>query len=131
MRVSDAERTDVANTLIRHYADGRLDEEEYNERLAKANTAKTRADLAPLLTDLPPLDTGLPVPSPPPRPRQMSWVIPVAVALAVAWTLSGLLSLFFFHPHLFRPGFPWPIVLVVAFVLFRRHRWHHRYDDRL
>ena len=36
-----------------HYADGRLDHEEYDERLDAIWTARTRADLALLFSDLP------------------------------------------------------------------------------
>ena len=63
LRVSDAERTEVADHLSRHYTDGRLDEGEFSERLDRAMSAKTRADLTGLLADLP----GGP---PQPRPRR-------------------------------------------------------------
>ena len=39
--------------LAGHYADGRLDHEEYDERLDAIWTARTRADLAVLFSDLP------------------------------------------------------------------------------
>jgi hypothetical protein len=53
MRVSDAERQAVADRLAAHYADGRLDQAEFDERSARAISAKTRADLEGLLDDLP------------------------------------------------------------------------------
>ena len=53
MRVSDAERAEVADRLSKHYSDGRLDETEFNERIDQAMRAKTHADLDGLLTDLP------------------------------------------------------------------------------
>jgi hypothetical protein len=53
MRVSDADRADVADRLSRHYSDGRLDQTEFDERLDLALRAKTRADLIALLADLP------------------------------------------------------------------------------
>jgi hypothetical protein len=53
MRVSDADRADVADRLSRHYSDGRLDQAEFDERLDLAMRAKTRADLIGLLADLP------------------------------------------------------------------------------
>ena len=53
IRVSHAERTEVADRLSKHYGDGRLDEEEFNERLDRAMKAKTRADLDGLFDDLP------------------------------------------------------------------------------
>ena len=53
MRVSDAERQEVADRLAVHYGDGRLDQAEFDERLGRAMSAKTRADLNGLLDDLP------------------------------------------------------------------------------
>ena len=75
LRVSDAERNAVADKLSRHYADGRLDEAEFKERLDAAMSAKTQGDLAGLFDDLPPLATE---PPPPPRAaggwsRSSSW----------------------------------------------------------
>jgi len=56
MRVSDAERAEVADLLAQHYGDGRLDQAEYNERLDQAMRAKTQSDLSGLFHDLPATD---------------------------------------------------------------------------
>jgi hypothetical protein len=53
LRVSDAERQEVADRLAAHYADGRLDQAEFEERSGRAMNAKTRGDLAGLFDDLP------------------------------------------------------------------------------
>ncbi len=53
MRVSDAERSEIADILSKHYADGRLDQAEFNERVDRAMRAKTRGDFRGLLDDLP------------------------------------------------------------------------------
>jgi hypothetical protein len=53
MRVSDAEREAAAAELQEHFASGRLNQEELDERLAAAFAAKTRGDLNALFTDLP------------------------------------------------------------------------------
>lgn len=53
MRVSDAEREAAAAELQEHFASGRLNQEELDERLAAAFAAKTRGDLDALFTDLP------------------------------------------------------------------------------
>jgi hypothetical protein len=53
IRIGDAERTEVADRLARHFSDGRLDEAEFGERLDQAMHAKTMADLVRLLADLP------------------------------------------------------------------------------
>lgn len=52
-RASDAERTEVADRLSKHYSDGRLDQVEFNERLDRAMNAKTRSDFHGLFADLP------------------------------------------------------------------------------
>jgi hypothetical protein len=61
LRVSQAERDEVAATLARHYADGRLSVGEYEERVAAALEARTTRDFDPLLADLP-------APTPTPTP---------------------------------------------------------------
>ena len=53
MRVSDAERAEVADQLARHYSDGRLDQAEFDERVSRAMAAKTFGDLQGLFDDLP------------------------------------------------------------------------------
>jgi hypothetical protein len=67
MRVSDADRAEVADRLARHYGDGRLDQAEFEERLDRAMRAKTRADLVVLLADLP--EGEAPPPDDGSRPR--------------------------------------------------------------
>lgn len=56
LRVSDAERQAVADRLAQHYGEGRLDQVEFDERVGRAMSAKTRADLNGLFDDLPGLD---------------------------------------------------------------------------
>ena len=63
MRIADSDRERAMADLAQHYADGRLDHEEYDERLDAIWTARTRADLAVLFSDLP-----RPQPAQPPRP---------------------------------------------------------------
>jgi len=50
---SDPERERVADALRGHAASGRLDPDELDERLGLAYAARLRADLLPLLADLP------------------------------------------------------------------------------
>jgi Domain of unknown function (DUF1707) len=58
MRVSDAERAEVADRLSQHFGDGRLDQEEFDRRLHQAMSAVTQADLAGLFADLPDVDAA-------------------------------------------------------------------------
>ena len=60
MRVSDAERAEVADRLARHFAEGRLDQAEFDERVSRAMAAKTVGDLRGLFDDLPDLPGDIP-----------------------------------------------------------------------
>ena len=53
IRASDRERDDVLRTLQDAFAEGRLGDEEFDERMRSALAARTRADLDQLLADLP------------------------------------------------------------------------------
>jgi hypothetical protein len=53
LRVSDADRNAVAERLAAHYGDGRLDQAEFDDRVGRAMSAKTRGDLDGLFDDLP------------------------------------------------------------------------------
>ena len=53
VRIGDADRERAMADLSMHYADGRLDHEEYDERLDAIWTARTQADVRVLFDDLP------------------------------------------------------------------------------
>jgi len=103
LRVSDAERQAVADRLAEHFADGRLDQAEFDERVGRAMNAKTRADLAGLFDDLP--ETGAPAMPERPRRRRRYPILTVALlvlitvaaahavaAVTVPWVWIGLLA---------------------------------------
>lgn len=52
-RIGDAERDRAVGFLQEHMAQGRLDHDEFDERLSRALRARTEADLHPLFDDLP------------------------------------------------------------------------------
>jgi hypothetical protein len=91
MRIADSDRERAMADLAQHYADGRLDHEEYDERLDAIWTARTRADLAVLFSDLPrPQQAARPPRTPvraPARPGSRS-KFPVLPVLAVLIVLS-------------------------------------------
>ena len=58
LRVSDAEREAVSGRLAEHFAAGRLDQAEFDDRVGRAMSAKTRGDLRGLFADL--SETGAP-----------------------------------------------------------------------
>ncbi len=62
IRASDQDRERTASQLREHHALGRLDPQEFNDRLDKVYQAKTVADLDELTADLPPIDL-YPLPS--------------------------------------------------------------------
>ena len=53
IRVSDADRERVTTKLRDHFAAGRLNREELDERITAALNAKTVGDLRQVMTDLP------------------------------------------------------------------------------
>jgi len=53
LRISDADRTTALDLLSEHYAVGRLDKDEFDERSDAIWSAKTQGDLAPVFADLP------------------------------------------------------------------------------
>jgi len=141
MRVSDAERAEVADQLAQHYGDGRLDQAELDERLGRAMSAKTHADLAGLTDDLPHLDAR-PVPArggraaaPAPRPRdgrprsRMLPIVLLVLVVVIAW--HGLVHGFWLPWAWFGGGlwfgpawWLWIALLVFCWLRFgpRRHR---------
>jgi hypothetical protein len=83
----------VADLLREHHAAGRLDTEEFQERVDRCYAAKTYADLDELVADLPRAEQ----PHPTWRPRL--WP-----AIAIAGLLIGLIALS--HGHLFWLAIP-------------------------
>jgi hypothetical protein len=120
MRVSDAERQEMADTLSKHYAEGRLDEGEFRTRLDKAMSAKTNSDLNGLLYDLPRV-AAQPVPvKRPGLARRFVWGMSVFVFVVIA---LGIVS------ALFTPHIPWIfLIVIIGFLIARRHGFHHNHN---
>src|SRR5690348_17161530 len=95
VRASDADREAMAEILRRHYAAGRLDPQEFEERIDRCYAAKRFSELDELLTDLPHEET--PKPSPhaerPWRGYRPRWgaaaIVPIIVALIALCALTG------------------------------------------
>jgi uncharacterized membrane protein len=135
IRVSDAERNSVAELLGQHYADGRLDQAEFDERISRTMSAKTRGDLTGLFDDLPetgpngagPAGPGGPADQAAPYrgPRRRGGIVrPLLLLLLVficanfAW--HAFTSLFFIQPLV------WAFVIVAVILLVNRSV--HRHD---
>ncbi len=118
MRVSDAERNEVADRLSKHYSDGRLNQAEFDERLHRAMDAKTQEDFGGLFDDLPDLpdQSGrTPPPSPPPPRRRSRGSLDRVLFfgfIVVAAIVAG---------HVLLHGYViWILLGLVAFLLLRR-----------
>jgi uncharacterized membrane protein len=118
MRVSDAERQEVADRLAEHFASGRLDQAEFDDRVGRAMGAKTRADLGGLFADLP--ETGAPVVPEQPRPRRRGRhpILLLAVVIALIVVGTHVLS-WIFVPWL------WIAFLAVAVLFLTGHLGRH------
>jgi uncharacterized protein DUF1707 len=123
IRVSDAERQDVADQLSKHYGDGRLDQAEFNERMERAMSAKTHSDFAGLFADLPDLTehgtnvAPAPVNRPPARSPMFRIAIVILIIVAAAVIGQALVHSFF----------PWLLLGLIAFLWLRHHESHrHR-----
>lgn len=150
-RIGDAERDRAAGYLQEHMAQGRLDGEEFDERLTKALGAKTAADLHPLFADLPeprPAElaattpftpppwsaagaaAALPAPVPPqpsaPQRREREDGLPrgAGIAMAAVWPAAIILS--------FATGFEhwWIWVVAVVVTMFIRQAFGGGGHDR-
>lgn len=119
LRVSDAERSEVADRLAEHYGDGRLDQSEFNERVEQAMRAKTRSDLAGLFDDLPDGEA----PEVTTRPRRRRSFHPVLIAGLVILVIAAAQNLLWW-PHFTRLAIIAGLVVVLLYLL--RGRADHR-----
>jgi len=124
MRASDAEREATANVLRRHYTEGRLNAQEYDERIERCYAAKTLADLDELFVDLP---RSMVREREPDRahhdfrpPWRFAVVVPLVIALVVISALTGA--------HLFWLAWPLFFFVLGPFGLFGR--WRRTGQDR-
>ena len=121
MRVSDAERQAVVDRLAEHFAEGRLDHAEFDERVGRAMSAKTRADLTGLFADLPePRAEVAPMAQagPPVGRRSRPPILLLALVVVVALTAA--------HAVLFAGLWLWFAFLAVALLVATRGGRHAR-----
>ena len=122
VRVSDQDRERAAGEIREHYAAGRLDDDELNERVDAAYAARTASELEAVRADLPPLpatraDERAVVVA---RRRELQrrllqqsgGTLGVFVLCAAIWAASGASGSF------------WPVwILVVALIPLVRNGW--------
>ena len=92
LRASDAGREAYVGVLQQAFLDGRLSKAEYDERMAAALQARTYADLAPVLAELPVGPGQVPGPPLPATTHRSATVPPGAVAPATG--SAPILALF-------------------------------------
>jgi Domain of unknown function (DUF1707) len=130
LRIGDAEREAAADHLREHFAQGRLTQEEFTERLDAVFAAKTQSQLGATTRDLPQPATGssapLPVTAAAGQERERArqeyrsgrrarlGFIPLIIAALVTWLLIADLGL---------RAFPWPGKLAIFLAIFGVIRW--------
>jgi hypothetical protein len=110
LRVGDAERDAVGSILRREHVAGRLDNNEFDERMTRCLAAKTYTDLDELIVDFPPAE-------PVRRHASARWrrpwpllLFPLIALIAVGshgrafWLVVPLFFLFVVRPVLWRGG---------------------------
>jgi len=125
VRVSDAERQEVADRLAEHFASGRLDQAEFDDRVGRAMGAKTRADLGGLFADLP--ETGAPVVPEHPRytRRRRHPILLLALIIALV-VVAAHVVWWFFVPWLWIAAF---LVVAVLYLTGSLGRPRARHDQ--
>lgn len=73
IRISDADRERVTVRLREHFAEGRLTQDELDERISATLNAKTFGDLRPIMADLPEPAPAGPQAGPGPGPVPPPW----------------------------------------------------------
>jgi hypothetical protein len=136
IRASDQDRDRVANVLREHHAVGRLDADEFSERLDKAFAAKTMGDLEALTADLPAVDP-YPLPTSSMRHHQSHAGLPATVIGAMsrghgrfspAWQAAwgswlGTALLLIVIWGLTGAGYPWPLWVIGPWGAVMAGRW--------
>jgi TM2 domain-containing membrane protein YozV len=101
LRIGNAEREEAANALAEHFAHGRLDGDEYEDRVGLVWNGKTTADLSAVFDDLPEPRPAVLRPPPPPPDLTMAYGPPAGLpAPFVGGTTYGA------------PGLPRPVPAV-------------------
>ena len=134
LRVSDAERADVADRLSKHYGEGRLDQAEFNERMERAMSAKTVGDFAGLFSDLPELtEPGQNVQnahSQPVSAKRSNCRSPMSRILML---ILIIVAAAIFGHALMHSFFPWLLLAVAVFLWMRynprRHQHNHNQNN--
>jgi hypothetical protein len=114
MRAGDKDRQRVVELLGKHFGEGRLTIEEFDDRVVSANAAVYLDQLPALTADLPS------EPAPRPRPARRPTFPPVFVlllAVFLAWSLMAAVVY----------GAPPILAFLLLFLFLRHRRWSRRW----
>jgi Domain of unknown function (DUF1707) len=112
LRASHADRERAIDVLKAAFAEGRLDQDEFTDRVGQVQVSRTYADLGALIADLPvgpfgtlapapPAGVGagpLPLPAPPPeesrlRPPPRTSMTPLVIAALIAGSMAPTIAI--------------------------------------
>jgi hypothetical protein len=126
MRASDQDRDEAVLALSEHFAQGRLDQAEFDARMSAASEATYLHDLDPLFADLPHrpvpavrVEAGARLRGPHGAVRRRRGGLPFPLAPLVFLAIVGLVAAFGFHALLFVVPVLW-----LAGGIARRRAWH-------
>jgi len=116
MRAGDKDRQQVVEQLGKHFGEGRLSVEEFDERVVRAHASVYLDDLPPLTADLPR------EPEPHRRPTRSPTRVPTGVFLVL---LAMLLSWSMVAAVVY--GAPPFFAVLLVFLVLRHRRWSRRW----
>lgn len=130
IRIGDSERDQAVSDLGDHFAAGRLNREEFDDRADQAMQARFSTELAPLFADLPATQPAAPTAPPgaarpggPPPWAYAMWLFPVLMMAAVAG------AILLHAPFILWLGV-WLLVIARITGHKHRHRRSQQYVDR-
>jgi hypothetical protein len=115
MRAGDKDRQRVVEQLGRHFGEGRLTVEEFDERVIQAHASAYLDELPALTADLPR------EPEPQRRPARSAMLVPAVFVLLVAMLLGWALVAAVVY------GAPPFFALLLLFLFLRHRRWSRRW----
>ena len=116
MRAGDKDRQQVVELLGKHFGEGRLTVEEFDERVVRAHAAVYLDELPALTADLP----GEPQPQPQSvdgRAPRCGAVFVLLIAMLLAWSMVAAVV------H----GAPPVFAFILLFLFLRHRRWSRRW----
>ncbi len=116
MRAGDKDRQRVVEQLGKHFGEGRLTVEEFDERVVRAHAAVHLDELPALTVDLP-RDVEPHRPQARPPMRAPAGAIVVLLAMLLAWSMVTAVVY----------GTPPFLLLLVLFLFLRHRRWSRRW----